>query len=105
MNDSDSYLIEFRLADSADASPSEFRHLFAAVDQLTRSLTIDQMRLFVEGADLSDREREHIFSGLVQQGRYLAPPVQVVSVRRESPWSVLVGLSVVAMLWVMRKMI
>jgi hypothetical protein len=101
MDDSDSYLIEFRLADSDEASPSEFRYLFAAVDQLTRSLTIDQMRLFVEGADLSDREREHIFSNLVHQGRHLTPPAQVVSVRRQSPWTV----PVAAMLWAMRKMI
>ena len=105
MNDSDSYLVEFRLADSDEASPAEFRYLFAAVDQLTRFLTIEQMRLFVEGADLSDRERELIFSNLVHEGRYLAPPVQVVSVRRQSPWTVLVGLPVAAMIWAMRKMI
>jgi len=105
MNDSDSYLIEFRLADSADASPAEFRYLFAAIDHLTRALTIEEMRRFVEGADLSDRGRDEIFATLIHQGRHLAPPVQVVSVRRESPWSVVVGLSVATMLWAMRKMI
>jgi hypothetical protein len=105
MNDSDSYLVEFRLADSGDASPAEFRYLFAAIDHLTRALTVEQMRLFVEGADLSDRGRDEIFASLIREARHLAPPVQVVSVRRESPWSVIVGLSVAAMLWAMRKMI
>ena len=105
MDDSESYLIEFRLADQGDASPAEFRSLFAAVDQLTRSLTIEQIRLFATRTDLSDRERDYVFINLMRQGQYLVPPFQVISVRRESPWSVIVGVPVAAMIWAMRKMI
>jgi hypothetical protein len=105
MNDSDSFVLEFRLADSEDTAPAEFRYLFAAIDELTRSLVVAQMRVFVEMADISDRGREEVYASLFRLSRYVPPPAQVISVRRESPWSVLVGLPVAAVIWAMRKMI
>jgi hypothetical protein len=105
MNDRDSFIVEYRLADSGDASPSEFRSLFAAIDELTRSLVIEQIRSFVEMADLSDNARDEIFSSFFRLARDVPPPAQVLSVRRESPWSVDIGLPALAVLWAIRKMI
>lgn len=105
MDDRDSFLVGFRLADSGEASAADFRYLFAAVDDLTRSLLIEQMRMFVDGADFSDRARDEIYSSLPRMARDVPQPVEVVSVRHESPWHVLVGLPVAGVIWAMRKMI
>jgi hypothetical protein len=105
MDDADSYLLEFRLADPADTSPAEFRYLFDAVDELTRSLVIEQMRSFVEMADISGRGRDEVYTSVLRLAPYLPPPAQVISIRRESPWTVLVGLPVATVIWAMRKLI
>ena len=94
MDDRDTFLLEFRLADSEEASAAEFRHLFAAVDDLTRSLLIEQMRTFVEMADLPDRARDEIYSSLPRLARDTPQPAEVLDVRHSSPWHVLVGFSV-----------
>jgi hypothetical protein len=105
MDERDSFIVEYRLADSGDTSPNEFRSLFAAIDELTRSLVVEQIRSFVVTADLSDKAREEIFSSMFNLARDIPPPAQVLSVRRQSPWSVEVGLPAVAVLWVIKKMI
>jgi len=105
MNDRDAFLLEFRLADSDDTSPSEFRYLFDAVDELTRFLIVEQMHSFAEAADISDRGRDEVYVSVLRLSRFVAPPVEVLSIRRESPWSILVGLPVAGVIWAMRKMI
>ena len=105
MDDSDAYYIRFRLADSEDAAPVEFRFLFEAVDTFTRALLIEQMRTFAETADLSDRARHELYVSVLHTARYVETPAQVISIRRESPWSVLIGLPVAGVIWAMRKMI
>jgi hypothetical protein len=105
MDDSDALYIRFRLADSGDASPVEFRFLFDAVDELTRALIVEQMRGFTETADLSDSAKHELYASVWRLARYVQPPAQVVSIRRESPWSVLIGLPVAAVIWAMRKII
>ena len=105
MDDRDSFVVEYRLADSEDASPSEFRYLFVAIDELTRSLVFDQIRTFVYTADISDKARDEIFSSLFRLSRDLPLPANVISIRHESPWNVTISVPVVAVLWAIRKMI
>lgn len=105
MDERGSFPVEFRLADSGEASASEFRYLFAAIDDLTRSLLVEQMRMFVELADFSDRARDEIYSALPRLARDVPQPTEVLSIRQESPWTVVVGLSVAGVIWAMRKMI
>jgi hypothetical protein len=105
MNESDSLVLEFRLADSDDVAPAEFRYLFEAIDELTRSRVVAQMQVFVEMADISDRAREEVYASLFRLSRYAPQSAEVISVRHESPWSILVGLPVAAVVWAMRKMI
>ena len=105
MEETDSFLIEFQLTDSRDVSPAEFRYLFAAIDDITRALVIEQMRRFVEMADLTDREQGEIYTHLLHFAPSIPPPVEVLSVRRESPWAVLIGLPVAGVMWAMRRMI
>jgi hypothetical protein len=105
MADRESLVIEFNLAESGDVSPAEFRYLFTAVDEITRSLVFEQMRAFVAMADISDRARYEIYDSMFRVGPILAPPVHVISIRRESPWSVLIGIPVASIIWFLRKMI
>jgi hypothetical protein len=105
MDERDSYFIDFRLAEPDEARPSEFRSLFTAIDELTRYLVVEQVHSFVEMADAPDRAREEIYAQGFRLARFIAPPVNVTSIRRESPWTVEVGLPVAAVIWVMSKMI
>ena len=105
MEYTNSFFVEFQLSDSREASPAEFRNLFAAVDDMTRALVIEQMRQFVEMADLSDTERGMIYSHLLHLALSMPPPAEVVSVGRQSPWTVLVGLPVAGVMWAMKRMI
>jgi len=105
MDDFDVFVIDFRLADSEDVSPTEFRSLFRAVDELTRALLIEQMRLFIETASLSDAARNELFGSILRLSRFVSAPAEVKAVRRQSPWSVLIALPVSGMIWAMRKLI
>jgi hypothetical protein len=105
MDDRDSFIVEYQLADSDDVSPSEFQYLFVAIDGLTRSLVIEQVRSFIEGADISDRAREEIFASFFRLARDVPAPAHIISIRRESPWSVSVALPIAAVLWAIKKMI
>jgi len=106
MNERASYLIEFQLADSEDTSPADFRSLFSAVDDLTRLLLVDQLRVFVEtGADLPGRARDEILFQAIYLSRFIAPPAQVRTIKRQSPWTVVIALSVPTVIWSMRKLI
>ncbi|MFZ0738855.1 MAG: hypothetical protein WAM96_17300 [Candidatus Acidiferrales bacterium] len=56
-------------------------------------------------ADLSGREREEVFGSFIRLSRDLPLPAQVISIRRESPWTVSVGQPTVVVLWAIQKMI
>jgi len=73
MEETDSFLIEFQLTDSREVSPAEFRYLFAAIDDITRALVIEQMRRFVEMADLTDREQGEIYTHLLHFAPSIPP--------------------------------
>ena len=105
MDNANAYVIEFRLADSDDASPSEFRHLFGAVDDLTRNVVMEQVILFAETTEMPERAREEIFSESFRLARHIVPPVQVINIRRQSPWTILAGLPIAGVIWAIRKMI
>jgi len=61
--------------------------------------------MFVVSADFSDSARGEIYSTLLLLARNVPPPVEVVSVRHESPWTILVGLPVAGVVWAMQRMV
>lgn len=105
MDERSSYLIEFRLDDSGETSALDFRNLFTAIDAMMRQLTVAQLYSFLEAADIPARGREEILFQTAQLIGLVPPPVQIRTIRRESPWTIEVGLPVAGVLWAVRKMI
>ena len=105
MNENEALILEFQLADSGESSPTEFRYIFAAIDEMTRSLVASQMAAFVDSADLGSRAREEIYLSMFRSRYNIAVPVDVVSVRRQSPWAIVVQLVAAPLLWVLHKML
>ena len=105
MTHPDSLGIQFVLDDSREASPSDFRYLFNAIDEISRYVIVAQLRLFVETADISDRLRDQIYSDMLKTALALPSPAEISAIRRQSPWTVLIGISAPVLLWAVRKMI
>jgi hypothetical protein len=107
MDEYEFFSMEFRLADSAagESSPTEFRFLFDAVDEITRSLIFNQLSVFVEHTQLNERARKEVFLSAFRLKETLIAPVDVVSIGRKSPWTVVVNIPVAGVLWVLHKMI
>jgi hypothetical protein len=97
--------LEFQLDDAVEASPSDFRYLFSAIDGVTQTLMVDEIRAFLESAGFSDREQDQIYSNLRGMSPLLPSPVNITAVRRESPWTVVAELSGIVLVWTLNKMI
>jgi hypothetical protein len=107
MDEYGSFSMEFKLADSlaGESSPAEFRFLFDAVDEMTRSLIFNQVGSFVESAKLGEKARQEVYSSAFRLKATLIAPVDVVSIGRKSPWTVVVNIPVAGVLWVLHKML
>ena len=105
MNDRDVLPLEFQLDDSVEASPSDFRYLFSAIDELTHSLIVDELRAFLELGGFSDSEQERIYSEMRRISPLLPSPANITTVRHESPWTVVAEISGVVLAWTLNKMI
>jgi len=99
--------MDFKLADSqaGESSPAEFRFLFDAIDEITRALIFNQVASFVDFAQLGDKTRNEVFLSAFRLKNTLVSPVDVVSIGRKSPWTVVVNIPVTGVLWILHKMI
>jgi hypothetical protein len=104
MNENESLVIEFKLADSTESSPTEFRYLFTAIDEMTRSLVVNQAFAFVHSAELGSKAIDEMYVSFFR-ARDIAVPVDIVSIRHQSPWSIVVDVPVAGVLWVLHKLL
>jgi hypothetical protein len=106
MTENESLNIEFKLPDSVDdSSPTEFRYLFTAIDEMTRSLVISQVNAFIDWIDLGSRARDEVYVSIFRSQQSIAVPVDVVSIRHESPWAIEVSLRAAGVLWILHKLV
>jgi hypothetical protein len=105
MNENESFNIEFKLADSTESSPTEFRYLFSAIDEMTRSLVMSQINAFIDWIDLGSRARDEVYLSIFRSQQNIAVPVDVVSIHHQSPWSIEVSLRAAGVLWILHKLV